>query len=60
MEDYLELEEISKLKIAIEFARGVRTPRDKKYSRKELGKKAVVLFPSPYPWIILAGTLIFD
>lgn len=48
MEDYLELEEISKLKIAIEFARGVRTPRDKKYSRKELGKKAVVLFPSPY------------
>ena len=54
-----EIENCNRFSIFV-FARGVRTPRDKKYSRKELGKKAVVLFPSSYPRTVLAGTLIFD
>lgn len=51
MEDYLELEESSKLKIDFKFLLSLHVIK---------GKKGVVLFPSPYPRTVLAGILWFD
>lgn len=59
MEDYVELEESSKLKIAIDFK--FLCLREHLFAlHMTKRKKGVALFPSPYPRTVVAGILLFD